>query len=217
MNDTLVEWWDGMDGDNLICSPGHPDVAGFALPCLIVTVLLPLGLFCFGVCFFVLAWRQRKLARGVLPRSGKSAVATKPQQQQQQQQQSPSSKTFALAARAKAWKLGSKKAAFALIFGVQACSLSLTLFINGHGTKYPSDTLPGILADLICKLLAFACLFVQHSTANNPVRIYLSIYLSIYGTTNSHKLAFAYCSQHSTHHTPQLDSHSIPARRTCFS
>lgn len=145
MNDTL--WWDGIDGEHLVCRPGNETAEGFANACLIVTRIAPSVLLFSGISFFFMAWRQLKLKLTGKIRPGKRNTISITTSERNSRKK-----------KGKDLNNGSHGATLALVLGIVCLFTGLTFTINGHGTIFASDTLSGRIGDA-CYAVVFCTLW----------------------------------------------------------
>jgi hypothetical protein len=128
MNETT--WWDGVDGDNLACSPDNGDPA-LAITCLFMTRILAVILIGPGLGAMYVGTLHLRMATRVAPGiklTNANGVSKK-----------------------RALARSRRGAILCFMFGAVSLTTSLSFMVHGHGTMYSSRTLVGKIGDCIGK------------------------------------------------------------------
>jgi hypothetical protein len=150
MNDTT--WWDGMDGDNLVCRPGNNNDEEFAVACLIVTRITPVLMACAWLCFIYAACLQVQLQRNasaIMPRrqAGLNSFTRRRSSLSLPDDEPP----LFIPPKAQLSSHRNDRALRKLVVGFSVVLGHTTMLINGQGTIYASSTVPGMVGDAIRK------------------------------------------------------------------
>jgi hypothetical protein len=146
MNVTIDVYWDGCDGDNLACRPGHV-APGYEFHCWFVGRVLAVFALVNTVLLYYVAYLYAKAKKQNSKSTSKCGTQKRPSTE--------------------AWRVGSKRkhrnrTVLGMVLGSVSLAVSVGWFASIHGTQYPSTHILGIVGDFAAAIWFYLTWFTAH-------------------------------------------------------